>query len=197
MGTKFALLANRLFHPAVMWILGLGLFALSVGTFRALVAFAVVSGICIVSVLIALAPFHTTGMHWVTTNLTHEERRAPRFISVLMAGFALAFLTTVVTDGMCPLRIYLGGSAVLSFIAYLITLKVKLSIHLAMSALIFVVAVSTFGQSTLLAAPLLAFVGWSRLYLKAHTIRELLVGLIMGLGGGTLICLTKRFICVS
>ena len=55
-----------------------------------------------------------------------------------------------------------------------------MSIHSAVAAGSLVILALTFGPRLLVAAPLLAVVGWSRVRLRDHTVAQVLAGGVLG-----------------
>ncbi|MGC4745073.1 phosphatase PAP2 family protein [Micromonospora sp. DT201] len=55
-----------------------------------------------------------------------------------------------------------------------------MSIHSAVAAGALVILMLTFGPRLVVAAPLLALVGWSRVRLRDHTVPQVLAGGVLG-----------------
>ncbi|MET8229360.1 phosphatase PAP2 family protein [Micromonospora sp. NPDC005298] len=107
-----------------------------------------------------------------------EQRRVPLLIGLGSVTAGLALLT--VLDAPRPVV----ALAVAGLIGLVVTVTVshwwKMSIHSAVAAGTLVILALIFGGRLLLAAPLLAVVGWSRVRLRDHTVPQVLAGGTLG-----------------
>jgi membrane-associated phospholipid phosphatase len=124
---------------------------------------------------------------------TRKERRWPYFVSFLGALIALAFI--IILDG--PELLYcLGITSVISlgFLA-LITNYWMISIHATSIAAATLISGLVFGLfAALLLLPLLILVTWVRLYLRRHTVAQVLAGIGLGFASVVIVAAGGCFI---
>ncbi|WFE50899.1 phosphatase PAP2 family protein [Micromonospora sp. WMMD1155] len=107
-----------------------------------------------------------------------EQRRAPLLVGLGSVAGGLGLLT--VLDAPRPvLALALAG-----LVGLAVTVSVshwwKMSIHSAVAAGALVILTLTFGTHVVIAAPVLALVGWSRVRLGDHTVPQVLAGGLLG-----------------
>lgn len=120
------------------------------------------------------------------TEATIEERKLPIFIQIVLLYFLLNF--TVLASHFPELYKFFQAGLVSSFLVFLsVMLKFKASLHMIgiTSLAVFVMMLSSYLEidTTYTFAFLIVcmgFVASSRLYMKAHTPKELIVGIIIG-----------------
>ncbi|MFG1867785.1 phosphatase PAP2 family protein [Micromonospora arborensis] len=107
-----------------------------------------------------------------------EQRRAPLLVGLGSVAAALALLA--VLGAPRPVL----ALAVAGLVGLVVTVSVshwwKISIHSAVGAGTLVILMLTFGTRLVVAAPLLALVGWSRVRLRDHTVPQVLAGGVLG-----------------
>jgi membrane-associated phospholipid phosphatase len=111
---------------------------------------------------------------------TTQERRLPYIVSV--AGSLIALLIISVFDGPHLLQCLSVFSAIVLAILGVINDFWKISIHAASIAAAAVIVTLVFGpRFGLLLLPLVIAVTWLRLYLRRHTVAQVVAGLIVGI----------------
>ncbi|MEW2384100.1 phosphatase PAP2 family protein [Micromonospora sp. NPDC047707] len=118
-----------------------------------------------------------------------EQRRVPLLFGLGSVAAGLALLA--VLGAPRPVLGLAAAGLVGLVVAAAVSHWWKMSIHSAVAAGTVVVLVLTFGARLLVAAPLLALVGWSRVRLRDHTVPQVVAGgafgaLVAGLVYGTL-----------
>ncbi|PYC73452.1 phosphoesterase PA-phosphatase [Micromonospora arborensis] len=107
-----------------------------------------------------------------------EQRRTPLLVGLGSVAAALALLT--VLGAPRPVL----ALAVAGLVGLVVIVSVshwwKISIHSAVGAGTLVILMLTFGTRLVVAAPLLALVGWSRVRLRDHTVSQVLAGGVLG-----------------
>ncbi|WP_405428550.1 phosphoesterase PA-phosphatase [Micromonospora sp. NBC_00617] len=107
-----------------------------------------------------------------------EQRRVPLLVGLGSVAAGLALL--VVLRAPRPLLALAVAGLVGLVVAVSVSHWWKMSIHSAVSAGTLVILALTFGPGFLVAAPLLAVVGWSRVRLRDHTVSQVLAGGVLG-----------------
>ena len=108
-----------------------------------------------------------------------EQRRNPMLIACVCTAAATAGIWLL----HAPRELVVTGASILiSELAATVVNAAwwKMSIHTATAAGATVIAVAVFGPWALLAIPAVAVNGWSRVYLRAHTVAQVLVGTATG-----------------
>lgn len=107
-----------------------------------------------------------------------RQRLVP--LAVGLGSVAVGFVVLTVLDA--PRELIAG--VVAGFVGLLVATAVnhfwKMSVHAAVAAGAVVICAEVFHGWPLLAAPLVALVGWSRVRLKDHTVGQVLVGTAVG-----------------
>jgi hypothetical protein len=120
------------------------------------------------------------------TEATIEERRLPIFIQVVLLYFLLNF--TVLETHFPELYKFFQAGFISSFLVFLsVMMRFKASLHMIgiTSLFVFVVMLTSYIEieATYTLAYLImcmGFVASSRLYMKAHTPIELIIGMVIG-----------------
>ncbi|MFF5176922.1 phosphoesterase PA-phosphatase [Micromonospora sp. NPDC000316] len=107
-----------------------------------------------------------------------EQRRVPLLVGLGSVAAGLALLT--VLGAPRPLLALAVAGLVGLVVAVSVSHWWKMSIHSAVAAGTLVILSMTFGPGLLVAAPLLAVVGWSRVRLRDHTVPQVLAGGVLG-----------------
>ncbi|MEU5903614.1 phosphatase PAP2 family protein [Micromonospora sp. NPDC047527] len=107
-----------------------------------------------------------------------EQRRVPLLVGLGSVATGLALLT--VLGAPRPLLALAVAGLVGLVVAVSVSHWWKMSIHSAVAAGTLVILSMTFGRGLLVAAPLLAVVGWSRVRLRDHTVPQVLAGGVLG-----------------
>ncbi|MGW5556586.1 phosphatase PAP2 family protein [Micromonospora sp. NPDC003944] len=107
-----------------------------------------------------------------------EQRRAPLLVGLGSVTAGLALLA--VFGAPRPLLALAVAGLVGLVVAVSVSHWWKMSIHSAVAAGTLVILMVTFGTRLVVAAPLLAVVGWSRVRLKDHTVAQVLAGGAVG-----------------
>ncbi|MEH1164767.1 phosphatase PAP2 family protein [Micromonospora sp. CPCC 205539] len=107
-----------------------------------------------------------------------EQRRAPLLVGLGSVAAGLALLA--VLDAPRPVLALAVAGLVGLVVAVSVSHWWKMSIHSAVAGGALVILVLTFGSLLLVAAPLLAVVGWSRVRLRDHTVAQVLTGGVLG-----------------
>ena len=108
----------------------------------------------------------------------HRQRRGPLLVAVGSVLLGLALL--VVLDARRELLAAVVAGGVGLLVAMAVNHWWKMSIHAAVSAGSVVILVLVFGWPPVLATPLVGLVGWSRVKLTDHTVKQVLVGAVVG-----------------
>lgn len=116
-----------------------------------------------------------------------QERKIPLFVQAIL--LYVLFSKSITLQGLPQLHFYLIGGMISAIIAFiLLFFRIKTSLHLVAtsSLLAFAIGLSVYNQSNnlLLIASLLVLngiVATSRLEMKAHTYKELIIGFLVGL----------------
>ncbi|MET7875626.1 phosphoesterase PA-phosphatase [Micromonospora profundi] len=107
-----------------------------------------------------------------------EQRRVPLLVGLGSVTAGLALLA--VLGAPRPLLALAVAGLVGLVVAVSVSHWWKMSIHSAVAAGTLVILAMTFGRGFLVAAPLLAVVGWSRVRLRDHTVPQVLAGGVVG-----------------
>ncbi|MCZ7377569.1 MULTISPECIES: phosphatase PAP2 family protein [unclassified Micromonospora] len=107
-----------------------------------------------------------------------EQRRAPLLVGLGSVAGGLALLA--VLDAPRPVLALALAGLVGLVIAVSVSHWWKMSIHSAVAAGTLVILTLSFGTRVVVAAPLLALVGWSRVRLGDHTVPQVLAGGVLG-----------------
>ncbi|WP_410810502.1 phosphoesterase PA-phosphatase [Micromonospora sp. 067-2] len=107
-----------------------------------------------------------------------EQRRVPLLVGLGSVAAGLALLA--VLDAPRPLLALAVAGLVGLVVAVSVSHWWKMSIHSAVAAGTLVILALTYGGRLLVAAPLLAVVGWSRVRLRDHTVPQVLAGGALG-----------------
>ncbi|MGW3889222.1 phosphatase PAP2 family protein [Micromonospora chokoriensis] len=107
-----------------------------------------------------------------------EQRRAPLLVGLGSVAGGLALLA--VLDAPRPVLALALAGLVGLVVAVSVSHWWKMSIHSAVAAGTLVILTLTFGTRVVVAAPLLALVGWSRVRLGDHTVPQVLAGGVLG-----------------
>ena len=107
-----------------------------------------------------------------------EQRRLPLLFGLASAAGGLALLAAL--GAPRPVLALVAAGVVGLVVAVTVSQWWKMSIHSAVAAGAVVVLVLTFGVRLLVAAPLPALVGWSRVRLGDHTVPQVVIGAVVG-----------------
>ncbi|MGQ5260822.1 phosphoesterase PA-phosphatase [Micromonospora sp. ZYX-F-536] len=107
-----------------------------------------------------------------------EQRRVPLLVGLGSVAAGLALLALL--GAPRPLLALAVAGLVGLVVAVSVSHWWKMSIHLAVAAGTLVILALTFGARLLVALPLLAVVGWSRVRLRDHTVPQVLAGGVLG-----------------
>jgi hypothetical protein len=166
-------------HPFVLIIL-LVLMVLSVrsGGGVALKAAAVVLAAGVVPLWFFMWRSHATG-RWETIDASSPKNRPVAYLAgfavllMLSLYFFLAVGSSEMLRGCAALAVMLGAAAALNR-------RIKLSIHMAFAVFTGIISMKIYpglGLAILIGVPAL---GWSRLALARHTLREVIGGCVLG-----------------
>ncbi|MFI6065553.1 phosphatase PAP2 family protein [Micromonospora sp. NPDC051227] len=107
-----------------------------------------------------------------------EQRRAPLLVGLGSVAAGLALLA--VLGAPRPVLALAVSGLVGLVVAVSVSHWWKMSIHSAVAAGTLVILMLTFGTRLVVAVPLLAVVGWSRVRLRDHTVAQVLTGAALG-----------------
>ncbi|MEV4117528.1 phosphatase PAP2 family protein [Micromonospora sp. NPDC049645] len=107
-----------------------------------------------------------------------EQRRVPLLVGLGSVAGGLALLA--VLGAPRPVLALAVAGLVGLVVAVSVSHWWKMSIHSAVAAGTLVILTLTFGTRLVVAAPLLAVVGWSRVRLRDHTVAQVLAGAALG-----------------
>ncbi|MGW7437612.1 hypothetical protein [Streptomyces sp. NPDC054849] len=136
---------------------------------------------CLFAAVIPLA-FITYGVRRGRWADRHVGQRQQRII-------VMTFIIASVATGIVSLRVFSAPQTMIALIAaMLVTLAAllavtpvwKISVHAAVSSGSVAMLAMTYGPWVLLACPLVAAVGWSRVALEDHTLAQVLAGTAVG-----------------
>lgn len=164
---RFATLISQWTEPMIVFM-GLALLGGWQSGLRDAVFFFYVIYLLVISIIIWFVRLRLTrSLH---TNWDVSDRPKRVRLLVLLLGFSILFFSSLVFFGSASLM-KVSGMYFLWLLGFsLITLKTKISGHMAVSTL----AVGWFWPIALA----LPFIGWSRLVLKRHTVREVIGGFL-------------------
>lgn len=114
-------------------------------------------------------------------DLSNKDERAKFYIVLCLLGFTYLFLSLFFKGIYFPLSIMASG-IFFALIVFMLTNKyVKSSVHVAVTCAFVITLNVLFKEKVLMIAVLLVpLVAWSRLFLKRHTLSEVLVGGLLG-----------------
>lgn len=143
-------------------------------------------GIAVLAPLATLMIRQVRSARWSNVDASKPAER-PILFAVALAGLVAAVGWLLITDphsflvrGMCVIAAFL-------IVAALLTRWIKLSLHVAFAALT-ATALSMLGSAVGYAlVPVVAALWWSRGELSRHSVRELAVGLLLGVVTGILL----------
>lgn len=110
--------------------------------------------------------------------VVREQRLRPLLVSLVCT--AVALILVIVGHGPAGLRVGLAAALVTGSVMTIVTARWKISFHAGGAAGATVLMIWQFGVTALLFLPVLAGVCWSRIYLRRHTVPQVLAGLIVG-----------------
>jgi membrane-associated phospholipid phosphatase len=116
----------------------------------------------------------------VTDHHVPVREQRPRMLAIALGSFlaGLALLLTLQAPRPLIALLIAGATAVAAALA--ITLRWKISVHVAASAGILTVCTLLFGPAVLLLLPLVPLVAWSRVELGVHTPAQVIAGAALG-----------------
>ena len=109
-----------------------------------------------------------------------RERVRPMLLACVSAGVGVVVLARLGAPGDL-VRLVVAVLAGL-LVSVGVTIRWKVSVHVAGLAGALAVAVVLYGWWALAGLPMLALVGWARVTVKAHTVAQVLVGACLGAG---------------
>lgn len=110
--------------------------------------------------------------------VVREQRLRPLLVS--LACTAVALTLVVLAHGPGSLRMGLAAALVTGTVMTAVTTRWKISFHAGGAAGAVVLMIWQFGGVAALLLPALAAVCWSRIYLRRHTVTQVLAGLVVG-----------------
>ena len=110
--------------------------------------------------------------------VVREQRLRPLLVSLVCTTVALTLV--VVADGPESLAVALAAALVTGSVMTAVTTRWKISFHAGGAAGATVLMIWQFGGIATLLLPVLAGVCWSRIYLRRHTVTQVLAGLAVG-----------------
>ncbi len=181
---------SYIFHPIFVSFYGLLLyFWWSDSDFNS-VTFVLFIQVVILTILLPLSIYFllkAIGLIHSFTEATIQERRLPIFLQILFLGLLLKFSSFL--DTIPLLYFFFLGGIIAGALALIFSLlKFKVSLHMmgVCSLFIFAISISIMLNSNTI--PLIAFliviignVASSRLYMKSHTVDELIAGSAIGM----------------
>lgn len=189
--TKFILVPfSYLFHPIFVSIYGAVLYLIVTNNFsynaELYISFVQIFILTILLPICFYMLLRTLNIVKSFTEATLQERKYPIFIQIILLYCLLKF--TVLETHFPELYLFFKAGLISSFLVFLsVMLKFKASLHLlgSTSLLVFVLMFTSYFEieATYLIAFLVVCVGFvasSRLYMKAHTPIELVIGLLIG-----------------
>ncbi|MGG8406048.1 hypothetical protein ACM614_05240 [Streptomyces sp. 12297] len=112
----------------------------------------------------------------------HVRRRQDRLVVLpgILASVAAGICLIVLLDGPFELVALIAAMLVALVVFLGVTTVWKISFHTAVPAGAITVAAVAFGAWALVAVPLLALIGWSRVVLRDHTPAQVCAGALLG-----------------
>jgi membrane-associated phospholipid phosphatase len=110
--------------------------------------------------------------------IVREQRLRPLLVSLACTAVALALV--VVADGPESLAVALAAALVTGSVMTVVTTRWKISFHAGGAAGATALMIWQFGAIATVLLPALAGVCWSRIYLRRHTVTQVLAGLAVG-----------------
>jgi hypothetical protein len=188
---KILVLFSYLFHPIFVSVFGALLYFYIIETeFNKLQQFLILTQIVIVTIFIPVTFFFilkSIGKIDSVMASQIQERKIPLFGQAIL--LYVLFSNSITLKTLPQLHFFLIGGMISAIIAFfLLFFRIKTSLHLlgTSSLLAFAIGLSSYNQSNnlLLIATLLllnGIVATSRLEMKAHTYKELIIGFFVGL----------------
>lgn len=136
---------------------------------------------CLFAAVIPLA-FIKYGMRRGRWTDRHVGQRPQRIIVLAFVAFSVTTGITLLWAFSAPRTMIALISAMLATLVALlaVTPAWKISVHAAVSSGSIALLAMTYGPRVLLAYPLVALVGWSRVELEDHTVAQVLAGAAVG-----------------
>ncbi len=181
---------SYIFHPIFVSFYGLVLYLwLSKSSFNSLNIVLLIQ-VVILTMLLPLSIYFlmkAIGLINSFTEATIQERRLPIFLQVLFLALLLKFSGYL--DTIPVLYFFFLGGLIAGVLALIFSiLKFKVSLHMIGICSLFIFAISLSVVLNISIIPLIAFliviignVASSRLYMKSHTIDELIAGSVIGM----------------
>jgi len=182
---------SYIFHPVFISIYGsLFYFFIAKGFYSPVQLYVMLIQICILTLLLPLSIyflFRSLGIVSSFTEASLKERQMPIAIQAVLLFLLVQF--SITKEVSIPLFYYFLGGLISATLALLFVLmRFKVSLHLiGISALtIFVYEIGVYYQFSTVnliafCVILMGLVATSRLYMKAHTPKELIVGTLVGI----------------
>lgn len=167
---------NPFVAPLVLFVL------LCIATSRSAAEFWVRLGIC--AFFTSIGPMLFLFWLYATERISdldmsdHEERR--KVFSIFVIFFFLGTVTLWLTHAPTVLTASMAGYAAASFVVYVITRYWKISTHALGVTAPLVALTYLYGEEPAPFLVLIPLVGWSRVYLRAHTVAQVLAGIALG-----------------
>lgn len=176
----FAQLINLVFHPVVLvspvvFLIVLG----STNQFSDALFWALVS----LGFVILISSYILIGMRFgffTNFDVSKRQQRIYLFPAVIIAGL-LYLLSIIYLKGPRELIISIVYFLVSVFVLAVVTLKIKASVHVGAITAGIVSTIYFFGSSYNFLLFLIPLMAWARIKQKRHTLKETIVGFLLGL----------------
>lgn len=188
---KIVIFFSYVFHPIFVSVFGALLYFFIIETeFNKFQQFLIICQIAIITIFIPITFYYilkTMGKIDSVMASQIQERKIPLFVQAIL--LYILFSKSISLQSLPQLHFYLIGgmkSAIVAFILLFFGIKTSLHLVATSSLLAFAIGLSVYNQSNnlLLIASLLVLngiVATSRLEMKAHTYKELIIGFFVGL----------------
>lgn len=176
----FAKIITFFLHPVVLVSPAVFLVVLGSGSsFEQSLIWSAVSLLFVVAISLYILAGVKMGF-FTNFDVSKREQRVYLFPVIILAG--IVFLYCLIHfNGPKSLLFALIYFIISVFILALVTLKIKASIHVGAITAAIVSAIYFFGQEYAFILVLIPIMAWARIREKRHTLKETVVGFIMGL----------------
>jgi hypothetical protein len=166
-------------HPFVTIVIMVVVIGLLRGSLTSMVsAVAALATIAILPVAVLILYKVVTG-EWTTVDASRRPDRPALYAVSIAAALGLILYMTI-NRGRSVFMPGAVGTLGLLLFAWIVNRWVKLSLHMALAAMATTVLIASRSAAGWVLLALLPALAWSRLELKRHTPKELLVGAILG-----------------
>lgn len=170
---------SRLGHPFILPLVALLVVTLRVVPAREALGIVALTAATITVPVLLFTRRQVRRQRWSDYDVSVRQDRYRLYPLILLVCAVSALVFWLLDAPAFMLRGILGGTA-LAFVAMLINLFLKISLHAALATLCALVILSLMPWLGLAACLFAALIGWSRVVLRRHTAVEVLSGALLG-----------------